>query len=135
MNFNYTNLLNDALSLQGDVTMESLFAAMLKAGRSQHDELAVLFGTWGPNSLREYICSYSYNVARNIYETGDILGNRENRHVMDERQEAQLNFFCHGAAAFFEEWVKGKCQMRTEEAAALMYEFLPEDFKGNIWEL
>jgi AcrR family transcriptional regulator len=135
MNYNYTTLLNSALLRQGDVTMESLFAEMLKAGRSQRVELSVLFGTWGPDSLREYICSKSCSTARNIYETGDIFGNREARHRMNRRQEAQLFFFCHGAAAFFEEWVKGNIDMSTEEAAAIMYEFLPEIFRGNIWEL
>ena len=135
MNYNYTNLLNKALSMQGDVTMESLFAAMLEEGRKRHNEFSVLFGTYGPESLREHICDYSYNVARKIYETGEIGGGKVFRHHMNERQEAELNFFCHGAAAFFEEWVKGNYEMSIEEAAAMMYRFLSEDFKGNIWEL
>lgn len=135
MNYNYTNLLNRALSLQGNVTMESLFAAMLKAGRLQRNEFSVLFGTYGPESLREYICAYSRKVARNIYETGDICGEKTFKHRMNERQEAELNFFCHGAAAFFEEWIRGNYEMSAEEAAAMMYQFLPEDLKGNLWEL
>ena len=135
MNYNYTNLLNDSLNRQGDVTMESLFKTMLTEGKARRREFSVLFHTYGPNSLGEYICSYSYSTARNIYETGDIRGKKPVRHVMSELQEAELNFFCHGAAAFFEEWVKGSYDMSVEEAAAMMYSFLPKEFKGPIWKL
>ena len=45
---------------------------------------------------------------------------------MTERQEAKLNFLCHGTAAFFEERVRGSYDMSVDEAAAMMYSFLPK---------
>lgn len=135
MNYNYTNLLNESLGHQKCRTMEDLFVLILEEGRRNWNKRSALFDTWGANSLSGYIQNYSYTVARNLYETGDPFGQGEKRHELNEKGRIHLRFFCAGAASFFEEWVRGKHRMSARQAAAIMYEMLPGEFRGNIREL
>ena len=114
--------------------MEELFVQLLEEGRKQNKELTVLFSASGVNSLTAYISRYSYMVARNLYETGKMSDGLPKKRSITKEQDIQLKLFCNGVAIFFEEWVKGKHNLRSEEAARILYQVLPVDFKGNLWE-
>ena len=132
MNFNYSSLLNDALQTFPISTMQDVFAILLEAGASNWKELLTLFSTTGTNSLHEYISSYSYTAARNIYETGDVFARGTPVHKLNDTESVQLLLFCHGAALLFEEWVKGRIPLTKEETAAAMYELLPASLQGSL---
>ena len=134
MNYNYTDLLTRSLSRHAFTSMEELFAELLKEGREQWNDRLQLFATSGPNSLTEYISSYSYLIARNIFETGNMYGTGERFRTVSRRQDIQIQVFCDGVAAFFAKWVKGQFDMSPEVAASILYGILPEDFRGNLWK-
>ena len=132
MNFNYFSLLNRSLEDPSVLTMEDLFVILLEAGEYNWQELRSLFSTTGVNSLHEYISSYSFEAAVNIYETGDVFARKERIRILSDTERVQLLLFCHGAALLFEEWVKGKIPLSGKETAAAMYELLPNSLQGPL---
>ena len=134
MNFNYTSILNDSLSGITYTSMEGLFERLLLTGKMQGESLLPLFATYGPNSFHEYIRDYSFTAARNIYETQSLYGTLPAYRSLNEKQKIQLMVFCHGAAGFFEEWIKGVHSLSAKDAAAVLYEILPEFMKGDLWQ-
>lgn len=132
MNYNFTALLDGVLSGGKIHTMQDVFLMLLTAGKQSWPQLKSLFNTTGANSLHDHISSYSYTAAQNIYTTGTAAGDGPVIRELTEAEKIQLKIFCHGAALFFEEWVKGKYRLRAEEAAAAMYELLPESLRGEL---
>lgn len=132
MNCNYSILLQEVLSRKNVRTMQDVFLLLLNAGKNSWTSLQSLFSTTGVNSLHDHISSYSYTAAVNIYTTGDVYGRASAFRVLSEAERIQMKIFCHGAALFFEEWVKGKYMLTETEGALAMYELLPESFRGEL---
>ena len=132
MNCNFTLLLEGVLSGGKIHTMRDVFLLLLKAGKQSWPQLKSLFNTTGANSLHDHISSYSFSAAQNIYTTGTAAGDAPAFRTLTEAEKIQLKIFCHGAALFFEEWIKGKCRLNAEEAAEAMYKLLPESLRGEL---
>ena len=133
MNYNYTCILNNSLSGILYTSMEGLFERLLVTGKMQGESLLPLFAVYGPNSFHEYIRDYSFTAAKNIYETQSLYGTLSVKRRLNEKQKIQLMIFCHGAAGFFEDWIKGVHSLSARQAAAVLYEILPKFMKGDLW--
>lgn len=133
MNYNYTCILNDSLTRMTYASMKQLFEQLLLTGKENGSTLLPLFATDGPNSFHAYIARYSYITAANIYERRTLDDSLPVYRRLNERNKIQLQVFCHGAAWFFESWIKGNMACSAREAAQILYEILPEFMKGDLW--
>ena len=133
MNYNYSFLLDSYMNSGSLTTMEDLFVLLLEEADRSRYRLQPLFKSEGVNSFYSFIRNYSFTAAKNFYEYGDVHGSGEKKRVMSEQEAVQLRIFAGGAAAFYKDWIQGKCRLSAEEAAAAMAEILPPFLKGQIF--
>ncbi|MBR5991883.1 MAG: hypothetical protein IK036_03915, partial [Clostridia bacterium] len=47
----------------------------------------------------------------------------------------QYQFLCHGIPHLYEEWIKGQYpDVTSRQAAKAIYELLPAELQGNLWQ-
>lgn len=131
MNYNYSSLVNRHITESGISSMCYLFELLLEEGTKYRKPLVPLFDTEGVNSLYRFIYAYSFETGRNLYEYHDLHVQDEKYASLSEKETFQLKLFAGGAAAVYEEWIKGKFDLNAKEAACSMSDLLPEFLKTD----
>ncbi|MBQ9328897.1 MAG: TetR/AcrR family transcriptional regulator [Solobacterium sp.] len=133
MNYNFNLLLTQAEQTGTIRDLRDLFEILLIDGSARLSPISGLFNNKGMNSLHEYIYEYSYECAKNLYETGSLQGKERPFRFLTEKEQLQLRLFCHGVSQFYEDWIRGYYSLSAHEAAEAMYELLPEAIKGDLF--
>lgn len=128
MNYNYMKFLEEYL-LSGEIrTFEDFFLIMTSTGTDFFRNKIKIFSTTGANSFHNYMYEASFRMVQ-------LVLTARGHEALTPTETMQYQFLCHGIPHLYEDWIKGNYpDVTPEEAARAIYELLPEDLKGNLWE-
>ncbi len=110
MNYNYERYLQEYLMTGKVQTFEDFFNIMTAEGTEFFRHIRKVFDSNGANSFMNY-----------LYEAAEYL---------------QYSYLCHGIPHLYKTWVQGDYPgLTSEEAAKAIYDLLPAEIQGNLWEL
>lgn len=127
MNYNYMRYLQDYL-VSGQInTFEDFFNIMTAEGTEFFRHIKKIFDSTGANSFQNYLYEASFQAVHLVFMSrGKSLSPTE---------YLQYSFLCHGIPHLYESWIKGEYSgLTSEEAAHAIYEILPEDIKGTLFD-
>ena len=127
MNYNYMRWIQEYL-MQGEIhTFEDFFNIMTAEGTEFFRHIRKIFDSTGANSFQNFMYEASFQVVHLVY--------LKKGKTMTPAEYLQYSFLCHGIPHLYESWVKGEYQgLTSEEAARAIYELLPAEIQGNLWE-
>lgn len=105
-------------------TLEEVFSCVLRDTQKTFSTFRDSFGHHGPESLNAFIYNYSLQALEHYISE---------KHPLTEKERLQINTLCFGLSYLGEDWTNGKYDLSPEEAAAGLYELLPDELKGPLW--
>ena len=127
MNYNFGMVIEEHFFSKSCETFEDLFVVFLDIGLDKWSSLTKMFDSSGANSLHKFIYETSFNASKFA-----LLNKMGPENVTDE-DLLRLSIFCHGIPFAYEEWVNGKYNMTSKEAARAAMEIVPKELQGSIW--
>lgn len=126
MEARFQMLYDEAVISSECVTLQDLFATLLRQAR-QHPDQHAMFNTVGHNSYREFIYRYTYAMGREIMEAawGRPVSDIEDFHIA---------YFCAGGSTILQEWCMGRrfTNMTEDEAAAEICSMIHSPFMVDL---
>ena len=88
-----------------------------------------VFDSDGANSFMNYLYEASFYAVQMILA---MRGKTE----LTPAEYLQYSYLCHGIPHLYKTWVQGDYPgLTSEEAAKAIYDLLPAEIQGNLWEL
>lgn len=128
MNANYKNLLDYYADPERSSNYRDLCFHLFDYGFKNIDMFKKALESKGFNSFRNFIYEYSYETALAI--------TKENRdgEGFTPAEELQVDIFCNGICAVYENMASERYNLTAEEAADALYEMMPESLKHYWWK-
>lgn len=128
MNYNYMKFLEEYL-LSGRVqTFEDFFLIMTTSGTDFFRNKIKIFDSTGPNSFNNFMYEATYNSVKFVLAMRGVT-------ELTPTEVMKYQFLCHGIPHLYEAWIKGEYPDVTPlQATETIYELLPPELKGNLWE-
>ena len=128
MNYNYERYLQEYLMTGKVQTFEDFFNIMTAEGTEFFRHIRKVFDSNGANSFMNYLYEASFYAVQMILA---MRGKTE----LTPTEYLQYSYLCHGIPHLYKTWVQGDYPgLTSEEAAKAIYDLLPAEIQGNLWE-